>query len=162
MSRVPSGYAPSRRITADDLLASFDCGAPSLNSFLEHRALRNEAAGHSRTFVVVALEAAKRGHVAGYCALAMGAIGRARMPGSLRRNAPELLPVAIVGRLAVDRRHTGQGIGEDLLIDAMRRIIHASREIGACAILVQALGANAAEFYRNYGFKPTEDEPLTL
>jgi GNAT superfamily N-acetyltransferase len=66
----------------------------------------------------------------------------------LRRNAPDAIPVAILGRLAVDRRWQGEGLGADLLSDALRRVLAASREIGIAAVLVHAIDDHALRFYR--------------
>ena len=60
------------------------------------------------------------------------------MSGKLRRNAPDSVPVAVIGRLAVDRGYAGRGLGADLLADALRRIAGAAGVIGIAAVLVQA------------------------
>ena len=68
-------------------------------------------------------------------------------PGSIRRNAPEAVPVSIIGRLAVDRDYSGRGIGGAMLADALRRIAVASQTIGIGAVLVQAKNDAAKRFY---------------
>ncbi len=65
----------------------------------------------------------------------------------MRRNAPDSIPVAVIGRLAVSKAHAGRGLGADLLADALRRIALASRTIGIGAVLVQAKDEAARGFY---------------
>ncbi|WP_343068560.1 hypothetical protein [Methylobacterium brachythecii] len=66
----------------------------------------------------------------------------------MRRNAPSAIPVSIIGRLAVDRREAGRGLGADLLSDALRRIAIASQSIGIGAVLVHAKSEEAKTFYQ--------------
>jgi GNAT superfamily N-acetyltransferase len=68
-------------------------------------------------------------------------------PGKVRRNAPDLIPVSIIGRLAVSLDHAGKGLGADLLSDALRRIALASQSIGIGAVMVQAKDEAAKRFY---------------
>lgn len=84
--------------------------------------------------------------VAYYC-ISVGAVDRAAAPGKLRRNAPDTIPVSIIGRLAVDRDYSDKGLGADLLADALRRIAVASQSIGIGAVLVHAKSAAARRFY---------------
>ena len=78
---------------------------------------------------------------------APGAVDRAAAPGKVRRNAPDPIPVSVIGRLAVDRDHAGKGLGADLLSDALRRIAVASHSIGIGAVLVHAKDDAAKGFY---------------
>src|SRR5262245_51303650 len=77
---------------------SFDCDVPSLDTWLKRQALKNEASGASRTYVVCVGNA-----VVGYYCLAAGAIDRDEAPKPMRRNMPDPIPVMVLGRLAVDR-----------------------------------------------------------
>ena len=72
---------------------------------------------------------------------------REAAPGKLRRNAPDSVPVAVIGRLAVDRGYGGQGLGASLLADALRRIAGAAQSIGIAAALVQAKDEAAKAWY---------------
>lgn len=128
-------------LTAEHELSHFDCGAPALNDWLRHRALKNESR-FSRTYVVCADK-----RVAGYYCVSAGSIERAAAPGRLRRNAPDAIPVSIIGRLAVSREHASKGLGADLLADALRRIAVASQSIGIAAVLAHAKDDAAKRFY---------------
>jgi GNAT superfamily N-acetyltransferase len=122
-------------------LSAFDCGEPSLNAWLRDRALQTESR-FSRTYVV-----ADGNKVVAYFCISAGAVERAAAPGKLRRNAPDTIPVSVIGRLAVSRDHAGRGLGADMLADALRRIAVASRSIGIGAVLVQAKDEAARSFY---------------
>jgi hypothetical protein len=82
----------------DHELNDFFSGVSSLDDWLKRRARPNRVSGASRTFVV-----ADDHKVVGYYALASGAIAVAGSVGRFRRNMPDPIPVAVRGRLAVDR-----------------------------------------------------------
>jgi GNAT superfamily N-acetyltransferase len=134
-------YAAPAPLTADHDLAHFDCGEPALNDWLRERALRNESR-FSRTYVVC-----DGNRVVGYFCISAGSVERDAAPGKVRRNAPDTIPVSVIGRLAVDRNHAGRGLGADMLSDALRRIAVASQSIGIGAVLVHAKDGAAKRFY---------------
>lgn len=139
-STKPSLSAPEP-ISQDHEVSDFDCGEPVLNDWLKKRALKNESR-FSRTYVVCDDNA-----VIAYFCISAGEVKRTDAPGKLRRNAPDNIPVSIIGRLAVDRKYSGTGLGADLLSDALRRIAIASQTIGIGAVLVQAKNDKARAFY---------------
>lgn len=128
-------------LTADHDLSDFDCGEPALDDWLKHRALKNESR-FSRTYVVCHGD-----RVIAYVCICAGAVERAAAPGRVRRNAPDTIPVSVIGRLAVSRDSAGRGLGADILSDALRRIAIASRSIGIGAVLVHAKDDRAKRFY---------------
>lgn len=75
---------------------------------------------------------------------------------------PEQIPVIVLGRMAIDKAHQGQKLGEALLKDALRRAASAAADIGARAILVHAIDKEVVPFYTQYGFKPFPEGELTL
>ncbi len=128
-------------LSAEHDLSAFDCGAPALNEWLRHRALQNESR-FSRTYVVC-----EHKRVVAYFCISAGGVDRAAAPGKLRRNAPGMIPISVIGRLAVSRTHAGKGLGADILSDALRRIAAASQSIGIGAVLVHAKDDAAKRFY---------------
>jgi GNAT superfamily N-acetyltransferase len=136
------GLSPPAPLTAEHDLAAFDCGDRALNDWLRQRALRNQSR-FSRTYVVC-----DDNRVVAYFCLSAGAVERSSAPGRLRRNAPDAIPVSIIGRLAVSTTYAGRGLGAEMLSDALRRIAAASRSIGIGAVLVQAKDERARAFYR--------------
>jgi predicted N-acetyltransferase YhbS len=137
-------------------LSPFDCGKPPLNDWLKQRAGKNEGRA-SRTFVVCQAET-----VIGYYALATGSVGTKDVPRALRQNMPPQIPVIVLGRLAVDLKHHGKGIGPGLLKDALRRALSVAANVGARAIPVHALDAEVVSFYTQYNFRAFPEGSLTL
>ena len=145
-----SSFARPRPVTAHDDVSTFGCGKQSLDNWLNLRAIKNEADGNSRTFISVERES---GVVAGYYCLSSHSISRDEMPGSIRRNAPDPIPVILIGRLAVDSRFARQGLGYSLLRDALTKAVEAANIVGSRAIVVDALDDEAVTFYEKFGFR---------
>ena len=137
--------------------AGFDCGQDSLNEWLQKRAIKNEASGASRTFVVCNGNA-----VISYYSLAVGAVAQEEASGKVRRNMPEPIPVMILGRLAVDQQWQGKQIGVGMLKDAISRTLIAAEQAGIRALLVHALSEEAKRFYLQCGFHESPVNDLTL
>jgi GNAT superfamily N-acetyltransferase len=136
-------------LSADHRLDDFDCGAPALNRWIREQAGVSEGRT-ARTYVVC------EGHdVVGYYCIASGSVERGTMPSKIKRarGMPNHVPVAIIGRLARDLRYRGTGLGQDLLRDALLRIIDASETIGVRAILVHAIDDAAAKFWTDAEFE---------
>lgn len=144
-------------ITAEHDITDFDSGEVSLISWLQKRALKNQAAGASRCFVVCHDKT-----VVGYYCLSAGAISHDASPKSMHRNMPDPIPVILLGRLAIDKRYHNQGIGQALLRDAMLRAVNVSKDTGVFAILVHALSKSAKQFYLSRGFVESPLQPITL
>lgn len=142
MAEIGAGHpsAPVPLAAGHDL-SQFDCGVPALTDWLRRRARANESR-FSRTYVVCA-----ENRVIGYFCVSAGAVARAAAPGPVRLNAPDAIPVAVIGRLAVDRAYAGRGLGADMLADALRRIALAADSIGIAAVLVHAKDDAARQFY---------------
>lgn len=136
---------------------SFRCSKSELELWLKQRALKNQTEGASRTFVVCAGR-----EVVGYYALAAGAVLHENAPGSIRRNMPEPIPAAILGRLAVHADWTGHGIGAGLLKDAVLRTVRLGEEMGIRALLCHAIDESAKQFYQHHGFIESPIDPLML
>lgn len=136
----PSLSAPTP-LTAQHDVSAFDCGEPVLNDWLRQRAMKNESR-FSRTYVVCA-----DNEVVGYFCISAGAVEREAAPKKIGRNAPDTIPVSVIGRLAVTQSYAGIGLGADLLSDALRRIALASQSIGIGAVLVHAKDDDAKSFY---------------
>ena len=136
---------------------AFNCGVPSLDDWLKRRARIYQLTGASRSFAIC-----DENKIVGYYALALGAVQSSHASGRFRRNMPEPIPVAILGRLAVDQSCQGQGAGRALFRDAALRIINAADIIGIRGIIVHALSEDAKAFYLALGFDASPLEPMTL
>jgi GNAT superfamily N-acetyltransferase len=154
LEALPDGrpfYAQPRPIAPHDRLDRFDCGKEPLNDFLRQRALKNEGRA-SRAYVVTSLTGEDAGAVVAFYTLSTGAVPLEEAPGSVRRNMPNPVPVMVLGRLAVDRRHSGKGVGAGMLRQALQRVLEASKTIGARGLVVHAIDDEAVTFYTRYGF----------
>ncbi len=157
MSGRPHEISSPAKLTAEHDLSRFNSGEPVLDDWLRRRALQNEASGSSRTYVVCADK-----RVVGYYTLANGAVTHAAVPGRVKRNMPDPIPVMILGRLAVDKDFQRGGIGAGLLRDAVLRTVQAADIAGIRAILVHATSETAKRFYENHGFISSPIDPLTV
>jgi len=144
-------------VTTSHSIESFACGIPVLDEWLKRRALKNEASGASRTFVVC-----HDGQVIGYYALATGSVEHRDAPKKIRRNMPNPIPVMVLGRLAVDQQWRQAGLGRGLLKDAVLRTLSVSQQAGIKALLVHALSEDARAFYARNGFLESPLDPMTL
>jgi GNAT superfamily N-acetyltransferase len=151
------GLSAQVRLTTAHDLSRFDCGTVSLNDWLARRARQNDASGASLTYVVCVDDL-----VVGYYCIATGAIVRAEALRQIQRNMPDPIPVIVLGRLAVDRRYQGHGLGKALLRDAILRVLQAAEIVGVKAMLAHAISEEAREFSIAHGFLASSIDPMTL
>ncbi|WP_284945770.1 GNAT family N-acetyltransferase [Acidisoma cladoniae] len=147
---------PPTRLTAAHDVSNFTCRESALNEWLLKQALRNEGR-LSRSYVTCVDH-----QVVGFYCLVNGAVRRDAAVSKLRRNAPDPVPVMIIGRLAVDQAWEGRGLGRGLLRDAILRTLGASEIAGIAALLVHAISPGARRFYEGSGFVASELERMTL
>lgn len=135
----------------------FVSGAPTLDAWIRRKARANQASGASRTYVLF-----RGDRVVGFYALAAGSVSHDRSPRKLRQNMPDPVPVIVLGRLAIDAREQGNGLGRALLRDAILRVAAAAREVGVAAMLVHALNDRAKAFCIAAGFETAPVDPMIL
>jgi GNAT superfamily N-acetyltransferase len=144
-------------ILVEHELENFNSGVPSLDDWLKKRALKNQASGASRCFVLCHGKT-----VIGYYTISAGAISHEAAPKTMRRNMPDPLPVLLLGRLAIDKDHHNKGLGSALLRDAMIRAVSVAGDAGVFAILIHALSEQAKRFYLSRGFVESPLQSMTL
>jgi predicted N-acetyltransferase YhbS len=154
---VSSFDGPPRLLQASDHLDNFECGEAALDDWLKRRALNSHNSGAARVHVVT-----RDGTVVGYYALSTIAIVHNAVPGKVRRNMPDPVPGILLGRLAVDVKAAGTGLGGALLRDAILRTVQAADSIGVRALFVHALHDQAAAFYARHEFEPSLTDPHHL
>lgn len=148
-------------LNAEHQRKQFDCGDASLNNYLQQYARQNVK--HRINKVFVATDQAFAQTILGYYTLGAGSIRVDDLPSAHKRRLPNYpVPVALLGRLAVNKQHQGQRLGTVLLADAVQRVEQASEVLAVYAIVVDALNPSAAEFYRQFGFIAFSEQPLKL
>ena len=136
----------------------FDCGEPALNVFLQRFARQQADKDFNRSYVAVA-EGELR--IRGYYAISTASIDFQNLPSALR--LPRYpVPVVRIGRLAVDMREQGNGVGMALLRHAMQLAVSTAEKIGLYAVVVDAKNEAAVAFYAKYGFQRFADQDLSM
>src|SRR6266567_1634859 len=140
--------------------AAFSCGVAALDDWFRHRAGQDEKRNVARVFVAID----DQGAVAGFYSLSSFTLAIADLPPEHAKRLPryDAIPAALIGRLARDKKVRGEGVGELLLADAVRRVIGAACSLAVFAIVVEAMDEKAAAFYRDFGFVPFPSRPLRL
>lgn len=112
--------------------------------------------------VIVALDQTER--IVGFYSLSAFSLTLDEVPRDLAGKLPryDRIPAALIGRLARDLSVRGEGLGELLVADAIRRILSASRELAVFAIVVDAKNDRASDFYQSMGFLPFPHHPERL
>lgn len=128
---------------------AFHCEEPSLENYLKKQASQDVKRQVAACFVLEG----DGGIVKGYYTLSADSIDRTLVPQALQKKMPyKTLPVTLLGRLARDKGFRGQGLGDLLLADALKRACQAASNIGACAVVTDPINEKAMEFYRGFGF----------
>jgi ribosomal protein S18 acetylase RimI-like enzyme len=138
---------------------AFSCGEPALDAYLQRQASQDIRRRVAQVFVAVRGPAS----IAGYYSLSAASFQKDELPPPLARRLPHYpVPAAVLGRLAIDREQQGRGLGETLLLDAIRRVVRASTAIAIYAIVVDAKNERAETFYERYGFRAFANQPRRL
>ena len=138
----------------------FRCGSESLDRYIRRHASQDARRNVSRVFVAIpdGLQ-----EVAGFYTLSAGSVERQTLPEGVMKRLPRYpVPVALLGRLGVDRRWSGQGLGTELLTHALRRVHHASDTLAVYAVVVDAKNEHARAFYEHFGFILLPDSATRL
>jgi len=146
------------RLAAHHQRGGFDCGDADLNQFLSHQAGQLARKNFCKTYVAVADDGVA---VLGFVSVSVGQTQTAQLPPQLK--LPRYpAPILRIGRLAVDQKSQGLGIGQCLMGFALRMALEFSQQAGLYAVVVDAKHAQASQFYAGLGFTPTLDDPLCL
>jgi len=138
----------------------FACGEAVLDEFLKTRARKHREQNISSTFVAVPPGGSV---VAGYYTLAERMLLFEDMPTALVKRPPRHpIPSVLIGRLAVDMAHQGNGVGKILLVDALRTCVAAADLIGIFAVVVDAKNERAKSWYQRHGFSSLPSRPMQL
>jgi GNAT superfamily N-acetyltransferase len=156
---TPSPSFVSEALADTHDLAHFDCRKPELNDWLRNSALHARDMGTARTFVWADATTAA---VTAYYSLAPHVVARQVLPASVGRGSPDQIPAILLARLALDHSLHGQRLGSQLLLDALELIVVSARNVGGRLVVVDAIDADAVNFYRHHGFEPLPQNPDRL
>lgn len=140
---------------------SFSCGQSALDDYIRRYASQDIKRDLARVFV--ASPADDLGCLAGFFTLSAGSINCSDLPEKLAHKLPRHpVPVALIGRLAVDQAFQGKGLGSILLADACQKVRRARDTLAVVGIIVDAKDDSAAAFYRHFGFIELPGKPGRL
>jgi GNAT superfamily N-acetyltransferase len=136
----------------------FNCGIEALNNYLKVMASQQAKKDNSRTFVLE--DDNDNSHIIGFYTLTMTTIDLKALPNKLHNKYQSSTSGGLIARLAIDERYKGQGFGEWLLIDALRKLLAASDSVAFPVVIVDAkvdAKDGAKHFYERYGFQAFQD-----
>jgi predicted GNAT family N-acyltransferase len=131
---------------------AFSCEHERLNTYLKEQA--NQEIKKRVTAVYILTPDGRT--IAGYYTLSQYSIDAGELlPETIQKlgipKSPKL-PATLLGRLARSREFKGAGVGELLLMGALKRALDHSKNIASLALVVDAKDERARTFYRPYGF----------
>lgn len=138
----------------------FQCGVAELDDYFHRQAGQDLRRKVAAPFVMLNQGAV----IVGYYTLSSYAVELKELPDTVAKRLPRypLLPATLLGRLAVDQRLRGEGLGRLLLMDALHRSWRNTAEIASVGVVVDALDQTAQAFYRHHEFSPLPDHPNRL
>jgi len=138
----------------------FDCGHRDLNNYLRNIAHQHSEKGMSCTFVMV--DDGNPSEILGFFTLASCEIFVKKLPRKYAKKYPTRAPAAKLARLAVAEHMQRKGLGAQMILNAMDRALRVSDHLGIIGFFVDAKDAEAATYYKQFGFIPLPDNPLEL
>ena len=139
--------------------SSFRCGEDALDRYFQTQVTQDIRRHIANCFVAV--ESATS-HVAAWYTISAASIPLVDLPPDETKRLPRYptVPAIRIGRLAVDQRFQGRGLGAALLADAATRPLKA--DAAAFTLLVDAKNDSAVAFYERFGFRTLASQPRTL
>ncbi len=156
------GLTELRRPTLLDLTrhdrTAFDSGEAALDEWLRRYAGQNRRRDTAATWIIADVDEV----VVAYATVAMTSIDRSAAPLSMARQAPDPVPALLIGRLAVDRHHSGLGIGTALVAHVLATTVELNAKAACRALVVSALHAEARGWWEHLGFQRFDEQSLDL
>jgi GNAT superfamily N-acetyltransferase len=144
-------------LSTDHIVKDFDCGTTALSEWLQTKALRNQHARSSRTWIVL------NGRlVVAFYVSSTAVLMRSHATKRAARNQPDPLPAVLLGRLAVDTKYQGCGLAAALLKHFVLKSLEIAEITGVRLLLIHAKNDIARRFYARHGFEPSPIDDLTL
>lgn len=140
----------------------FDCGSDALNAYLRQIARQQTERGISRTFVLVEETTKEPKPILGFFTLNLCQLRSEQLPPELSRRLPREASGLKLGRLAIAKDWQRQGLGQVLLVAAMKKVEEVFESAGGLGLFVDAKDDAARTYYERFGFLPLPDNPLQL
>ena len=141
---------------------NFDCDEKALNNYLKSIASQQGAKDNARTYVLIDTNKINDGStIIGFYTLTMSTLTLYGLPPKLQKKHQSAQTAGLIARMAVDKKYQGKGLGEWLLVDALKRLLSASNEVGFPLVIVDAKHS-ALGFYEKYGFSAFLDQDNKL
>lgn len=142
--------------------AAFCCGNASLDQYIRERASQDVKRGLATVFVITAKEDPKT--ILSYYTLSSRELKVEQLPAEMAKRAGKYgyVGMTLLGRMAVAEKYRGTGMGALTLMNALEKSLAATRDVASWAVFVEAIDAEAASFYRKYGFIELPEDKLKL
>src|SRR5580658_8858757 len=113
---------------------AFSCGNASLDDFIKTKARKENELRYCAVFILAEEQGSQR--IVGYYSLSSHSVTLDGINAASRKKLPKypVVPTTLIGRLARDLRFRGQGAGEFLLVDALKRALQSSAQVGSRAV----------------------------
>jgi len=140
--------------------AAFSCNVEDLDHYLRKRAGQDMKKRVAAVFVATA----DGKTIAGFYALSAHMLNLGELPEEIAKKLPRYpnVPATLLGRLAVSKDWRGRGLGEFLLMAALRQALAGTKHVASAAVVVDAKDAAARQFYEHYDFLPLPSQPARL
>jgi ribosomal protein S18 acetylase RimI-like enzyme len=137
----------------------FRCGEDALDRYFQTQVTQDIRRHIANCFVAVE---AITSTIAARYTISAASIPLVDLPPVETRRLPRYptVPAVRIGRLAVDQRFQGRGLGAAVLADAASRALKA--DAAAFTLLVDAKNQPAVAFYQRFGFRTLASQPRTL
>jgi len=142
--------------------AEFECESRELTEFLRARARKEMEARSSACYVLT--EETDPGRIVGYYTLSQTSVELRELPEAMAKRLPRYphLGATLIGRLARDIAWQGRQVGRFLLIDALRRCVRYSANVGAVVVVTDPKDEKARAFYASHGFAPLDERRMFM
>lgn len=159
---MPSTAAHITSLASHHNRTDFSCGIASLDHYITKQAGQDTRRDVASVYVATADTHSTA--IQGYYTLCAYGVRSDYFPPALQAKLPryDTLPAYLIGRLAVDARYKGTGLGGRLLMDALSRCVRQHEHMAAMAVIVDAINEEAANFYRHFDFQPFPNTPQKL
>lgn len=140
--------------------AAFSCGVKALDRYLQRQAGQDVTKHVAAVFVITP----DRETIAGFYTLSAHVLSLGDLRDNVAKKLPRYpnVPATLLGRLAASIDFRGRGIGELLLLDAFKRVLANTQEVGSAALVVDAKDERAREFYLRHDLIPLPSQPNRL